>query len=213
MAWIFLDESGDLGFNFKKSKTSDYFVISLLFVKDKPLVERIVKRIFQGFTKKEVRSHSGILHCYKERASTRRKLLKKLSEKDISIINIYLNKHKVYTDLQEKHHLLYNYVTNILLNRLYTKKLIPLSENITLVASRRETNKFLNENFKSYLENQIISKHKLKLEVKICTPKEEKCLQIVDFVSWSTYRKYEHKDSSYWKIISGKVVEENALFG
>ena len=208
----FLDESGDLGFNFKKKNTSKYFVISLLFVKDKSSADKIVKKIFQGFTKKEVKSHGGILHCYKEKTSTRKKLLSKLAEKDISILNIYLDKHKVFTGLQERNHLLYNYVTNILLDRLYTKKLVPLNEKIILIASRRETNKFLNENFKTYLENQMINKRKLKFEVEIKTPKEEKCLQLVDFVSWSTYRKHEHKDSSYWEIISTKIVEENGLF-
>lgn len=212
MSWIFLDESGDLGFNFRKKHTSNYFVISFLFVKDKSPVEKIVKKIFQGFTKKEVKSHSGTLHCYKEKTSTRKKLLTKLVEKDISILNIYLNKHKVFTGLQEKNHTLYNYVTNILLDRLYTKKLVPLSEKIILVASRRETNKFLNENFKTYLESQMINQRKLRFEVEIKTPKEEKCLQIVDFVSWSTYRKYEHKDPNYWEIISTKIVEENGLF-
>lgn len=212
MSWIFLDESGDLGFNFKKKNTSKYFVISLLIVKDKPSVDKVVKKIFQGFSKKEIKSHSGTLHCYKEKTSTRKKLLTKLAEKDISIINIYLNKKKVFTGLQENNHILYNYVTNILLDRLYTKKLVPLSELIVLVASRRETNKFLNENFKEYLKSQMFNRRKLRFEVEIKTPKEEKCLQIVDFVSWSTYRKYEHKDSIYWKIISPKIIEENGLF-
>lgn len=212
MSWIFLDESGDLGFDFKKKNTSKYFVISLLFITNKSPVDKIVKKIFQGFSKKEVKSHNGTLHCYKEKTSTRRKLLTLLSGKDISILNIYLNKLKVFTGLQEKNHLLYNYVTNILLDRLYTKKLVPLTEKIILVASRRETNKFLNENFKSYLKNQMINQRKLHFEVEIKTPKEEKCLQIVDFVSWTTYRKYEHKDPSYWKIISKKIIEENALF-
>lgn len=212
MSWIFLDESGDLGFNFKNCKTSNYFVISFLILSDKNPVEKIVKKIFQGFSKKEIKTHNGVLHCYKEKISTRKKLLNKLVEKEISIINIYLNKHRVYTNLQENNHVLYNYVTNILLDRLYTKKLIPLNSNITLIASRRETNKFLNENFKSYLENQMITNKKVRFSVDIKTPKEEKCLQIVDFVSWSTYRKYEHKDDSYWKIIHSKIIEENGLF-
>lgn len=33
--YIFLDESGDLGFDFAKAKTSRYFVISLLVCQDK----------------------------------------------------------------------------------------------------------------------------------------------------------------------------------
>ena len=35
MAYIFMDESGDLGFNFKKAKTSKNFIITFLFVAEK----------------------------------------------------------------------------------------------------------------------------------------------------------------------------------
>lgn len=52
MAYIFMDESGDLGFNFKKKKTSQYFVVTFIFTKDKGPLEKIVKKIFKGFTKK-----------------------------------------------------------------------------------------------------------------------------------------------------------------
>ena len=63
-------------------------------------------------------------------------------------MTIYLNKLKVYTRLQDEKQILYNYVTNILLDRIITKKLVDKTKRIHLIASRRETNKFLNENFK-----------------------------------------------------------------
>jgi hypothetical protein len=50
------------------------------------------------------------------------------------------------------------------------------------------------------------------IEVKINTPIEEKCLQIADFLSWGIYRKYEHKDESYYNLFKKAIVEENALF-
>jgi hypothetical protein len=56
MAYIFMDESGDLGFDFSKKKTSKFFIISFLFIDDetqKKQIEKIVKTVFAGFTKKE----------------------------------------------------------------------------------------------------------------------------------------------------------------
>ena len=145
MAYIFLDESGDLGFNFKKLKTTKFFVATFLFVKNKSVLEKIVKKVFKSFSKNEVRSHNGVLHAYKESPKTRQKVLNLFHEKKgADIITIYLNKTKVYTKLQNEKHLLYNYVTNILLDRVFTKKLIPIDEKVFLIASRRETNKFLN---------------------------------------------------------------------
>lgn len=213
MAYIFLDESGDLGFNFKKKKTSKYFVVTFLFVKEKIPLERIVKKIFKGFSKIEVKNHNGALHAYKETPRTRQKLLNLFREKNMSnVLVIYLNKKKVYTKLQDEKQVLYNYVTNILLDRVCTKKLIPIDEKILLVASRRETNKFLNQNFTSYLKNQVKNNHKINIDVEIKSPTQEKALQVVDMLSWSIFRKYEHGDESYYNLIKPDIVEENSLF-
>lgn len=132
MPFIFMDESGDLGFDFLKSGTSKYFLIT--------------------------------------------------------------------------------YVTNILLDRIFIKKLIPLHSTIELIASKRETNKFLNANFRDYIENQATDNHSINLKVEIRTPAEEKSLQAVDFVSWAIFRKYEYGDEDYYNTIKGSIVEENPLF-
>lgn len=212
MAYIFLDESGDLGFNFKKKKTSKFFVITLLFCTNKNPLEKIVKKIFHRFSKKELKNHPNVLHAYKETPKTRKAVLEFLATKDISIITIYLNKKKVYTRLQDEKHVLYNYVANILMDRVYVKKLVPPNMPIELIASRRETNRFLNDNFKNYLKAQIQNNHRLNIKIEIKSTHQEKSLQIVDMACWAIFRKYEHGDESYYNIIQQKIVEENPLF-
>ncbi|TSC90106.1 MAG: hypothetical protein G01um10145_210 [Microgenomates group bacterium Gr01-1014_5] len=211
MAFIFLDESGDLGFNSKK-KNSKYFIVTILSAPTKTPIEKVVKQVHATLRKKVKRVSGGTLHAYKERPTTRSRLLKLLRNKDCSIMYIYLNKAKVYSHLREEKHILYNYVTNILLDRIMTKRLVNSTENISVVAAKRETNKFLNENFREYLERQISSRHKAKIKVNIATPSQEKSLQAVDFVSWSIFRKYEWEDDFYYNLIKSKIVEENALF-
>ena len=125
---------------------------------------------------------------------------------------ICLNKSRVHTKLQNEKHVLYNYVANILIDRILTKRLIDPEGKIILIASKRETNKFLNLNFKNYLQNQVKNRHRLNLDIEIKTPAQEKTLQAVDFVSWSIFRKYEHGDPSYYHLIKDLVVEENNLF-
>lgn len=210
MAYIFLDESGDLGFDFKKRGTTQFFVITCLFVEEKRPIEKIIKKVHSGLKKKVIK-RIGALHAYKEKPITRRRVLRGLVEKDCKVMTIYLNKSKVYTKLQDEKQILYNFVANILLDRIYTKKIIPV-KNINLIASRRETNKFLNVNFKKYLESKVIENHKAKFSIEIKTPSEEKALQAVDFVSWAIFRKYEKKDDSYYNIIKNNIFEESPLF-
>jgi hypothetical protein len=143
---------------------------------------------------------------------TRQRLLKLLNESEVSILVVVLDKAKVYSKLQNEKVVLYNYITNILLSRLFTKRPVSLTGKIILVASQRETNNFLNENFKQYISNQAKENHRLNIEVEIKTPAAEKALQITDFACWAIYRKYEFGDDSYYNIIISKIIEESPLY-
>ncbi|MFA5829505.1 MAG: DUF3800 domain-containing protein [Candidatus Gracilibacteria bacterium] len=207
MAYIFLDESGDLGFGKKSSK---FFVITFLFVENKRVIEKVVSKTHAEL-KKIHRTKSGILHCFHEKPITRQRLLARIAQKNCMIMTIYLEKEKVYTKLPDEKIVLYNYVANILLDRIFSKKLHG-DHKVILIASRKETNKFLNENFKNYLSSQIKNNHQIDLQIEIKTPHDEKALQAVDFISWSIYRKYEYKDHNYYDLFKEKIVEENPLY-
>jgi arsenate reductase-like glutaredoxin family protein len=211
MSFIYLDESGDLGFN-PKRKNSKYFVITILATVSCKPIEKVVKKVHATLKKKGKRLSGGILHCYKEKPVTRKRLLRLLSQRDCSIISIYLNKSKVYTKLQDEKQVLYNYVTNILLDRIMSKRLINMKSDIKLIAAKRETNRFLNENVKDYLKGQVKGKHGLRIKIEIKTPAEEKALQAVDFVSWAIFRNYERGDNSYYNLIKERIVGESPLF-
>ena len=141
------------------------------------------------------KKHSGTFHCYKEQPIVRSRLLSLLKKKkDVSVMIIRLNKSNVWTDLRKEKSILYNYVVNILLNRIFSKKLISIQDKLVFIQSQRETNKLLN------------------LVVEIKKTSEEKALQIVDFVSWSVFRKYEHNDDTYYNIIKDLIKENTSLY-
>lgn len=212
MAYIFLDESGDLGFNFNKHGTSDFFIVTFLFLDgSKKLLEKIVKKTHAELSKK-IKRRIGVLHATNEKPITRRRLLKRLANIDCHIMCIYLNKKEVFTKLRDEKDVLYNYVTNILLNRIYIKQVIQINKEIELIASRRETNKFLNENFKIYLSQQVGNNSNKNMRISIKTPSEEKSLQAVDFVSWAIFRKYEMGDEHYYNFFKTRIIEENPLY-
>jgi len=66
MAYIFLDESGDLGFNFNKRKTSKFFVITFLATENKKIIEKIVKKTHSEL-KKKYKRRFGVLHASKDK--------------------------------------------------------------------------------------------------------------------------------------------------
>lgn len=209
MAYILLDESGDLGFSFDRGSTK-FFVVTLIFTEQKKKLQRIAKKIFRSLRKKDKKR--GSLHAYHEDPATRQRLLRELQETDCKVFVIILNKQRVYTKLKDQKAVLYNFVTNILLDRLFTKKPFNMPEEVTLLASKRETNVFINENFKSYLATQVSGNHKIKIAVDIARHDQDGSLQVTDFVSWAIFRKVEHGDDSYYNMIKHLIVEESPLF-
>jgi hypothetical protein len=89
------------------------------------------------------------------------------------------------------------------------RELLNSKDKTHIIASRRETSKYLNENFCNYIKKQTKSNHGVYLEVEIAFPTVEKCLLIVDFISWAVFRKIEHGDDSYYNIIKSKIIEIN----
>jgi len=207
-----MDESGDLGFDYSKKRTTKFFLVTFIFSKSKRPVEKVIKNIFRNLTSRQRKRRKGIIHCTKEDSVIRQRIFNQIRDTDIKIISIILNKKKVYIKLKDEKQVLYNYITNILLDRLFTKGLIPINIPVHLIASKRETNKFFNQNFKSYLERQVNKSHNVRLNVDIKTPHEEKGLQVADCISWAIFRKYEFKDRTYYDLVKKVIVEENMLF-
>ncbi|MDO8529471.1 MAG: DUF3800 domain-containing protein [bacterium] len=208
MAYIFLDESGDLGF---KSTSSKWFIFTIVLTNDHRKIEKVIKKIRKGL-KKEYKKVSE-LHAYHSQPIVKKKMLKMLAElEDFKILCIILNKKKVYIDFQKQKNYLYNYTANILLDRLHNKKVINVNEPIELYIDQKDTNKFIRDNFEKYLKGNFIKRGNNKVNIKIKPSHTEKCLQAVDFVSWAIFRKYEKNDYEYYEIIKNSIIGENILF-
>jgi hypothetical protein len=208
MLKIFFDESGDLGFSDGSSK---WFTVAIVLTLKHRKVEKCIKKVHKGLRKKYKKV--SVLHAYNEQPITRKRILQGLNElDDIQILSVILNKEKVHTGLREQKQILYNYVTNILLDRLNNSNVLNNQRSIEICFHQRETNKVLNVNFLNYLNNGTQNWQQENVQIKIKKSHDEKCLQAVDFVSWAIFRKYEQNDYDYYNIIKEKIISENFLF-
>ena len=64
MTVLMSDESGDLGFDFSKRKTSQFFIVSFLIVEDKKSIANSVKRVFRSLGKARMKRSNGVLHAH-----------------------------------------------------------------------------------------------------------------------------------------------------
>ena len=204
-----MDESGDLGFG--GMRNSKNFLITFFFCQNTRPFEKFVRKTFLSMPSSKIERHCGVLHACHEHPKTKMKLFSLLQEKEgFSVMVIRLNKAKVYTNLQNEKNVLYNYVTNILLDRIITKKYCNSKEPIHFIASQKDTNKYLNNVFAEYIASKAKDRVILNLDVK--SSASHKCLQIADFISWGIFQKYEHGDDTYYEMLKKFIVEDYMLF-
>lgn len=125
--FVYIDESGDMGF---RDSSSKYFVITVLKTKDEKGVRRCIKKIRQRKLKKKLKQVPE-LKANNSTPYIRKKLLKDLKRLDIDIYCLILPKEKVYKKLREVKFKLYNYVVGMILPGA-----IAFNRNITLVVDR-----------------------------------------------------------------------------
>jgi len=207
MKYILMDESGDLGTNLDLSGTSRHFIITFLITENKRVLDKIVKKVYTGLSKTAIKHRkSGVLHAYYEDDITIKRMLSLLAKTNTKIITIRLDKRKMYFHMEKT--ALYNHITNTLLNKCLEIKLFSPDEAITFIPSKVYTNVKLNNNFLYSIKND----NNLIVETDVKPPYTEKGLQVVDFVSWSLYQKYEREISSYSDIIADIIVGEYELY-
>jgi hypothetical protein len=206
MRYIFLDESGELGF---KSTSSKYFVITLLSCDEGEVYQlrKIIKKIRQKIIKKKIKRYPEI----KGNNSTdkiREDVLKRFLGTNSEIFVIILEKSKVYEYLKSKKDKLYNYISNLIINECSLD-----SSYISLVVDKSKTNRSLREDFDNYIRKNITQKNNnCHLKIKHENSQKEGCLQVLDFVSWAIFRNYEFKDSRFFDIIKDKIVIKKEVF-
>jgi hypothetical protein len=208
MTHIFIDESGDLGFS---DGSSRYFVFTAALCDDYRELERIIKKARKSLSKKNKKVRE--LHAYHADSQTRKRVLQGImSVTGMKVVCILLDKEKIGLPPQYQKNDLYNHAVKTLLDRLILSALISPYESLRIIIDRKDTNKHLRENFEQSILDALRKKHQGVIAVHLRTSHEEKSLQVVDFISWALFRKYERNDFYYHEIIKGLLIEEYLLF-
>lgn len=207
---IYLDESGDLGFDYKCNSPSQKFVITLLVCNNKGAVDsfkRAVRKTLKNKLnhRKQNKRRVEELHATKVNLPIKQYFYKQIRNPDWGIYTVVLNKKRVYEYLTTKpgRKKLYNYLANFLLQKIDLGIANPA---VTLVVDRCK-NKAEIADFNQYLGNQLEARLPLNIPLYIHheDSRANKGLQAVDLFCWGIYRKYEHGDLAWYKAYGSKI--------
>ncbi len=208
--YIFLDESGDLGFDFSKPKTTRKFVITLLVCFDGASRKDFAKSVRRTLKNKLNHGKKGSRKVteLKGTATTiaiKEYFLRNVIKDNWGIYTLILNKARVEDRLRTKagKKKLYNFLSRVLLERL---DLGNAQRNVELVVDRSKNKEEIRD-FNQYLANQLEAALPLNtmLYISHLTSEESPGLQATDLFCWGVFRKYESGDTGWYEKFSSKV--------
>lgn len=211
--FIYLDESGDLGFAFDKPGVSKYFVITLLISKNRLLVKRLEKGVERTIKNKIRKGKKGKIRVLelkgaKTSLAVKKYFYKQISELGFEIYAVILNKRRVYEPLRKRKPKLYNFIAKFILEKC---KFSEAKCGIEIVIDKSKGPSEQGD-FNRYLtyELQVLIPSNIPLRIYHNPSHENKSLQAVDMFCWGIARKWEtnHEDQDWYNYFRDKIKME-----
>lgn len=204
--YVYLDESGDLGFGPRGTR---YFTIAFVIVKDPVHYRRCVKT---------VKMKHNIPRQVELKGNTAREfikedLLRAFLKLDMEIHAITVKKENVEVKLRKDTNILYNYMVGLsLVERILqepagTKVVINVDRRIVSITSGFKFNEYLR--YKIWYERE---RRDIDLEINHLDSHEAHVIQGADVVCNSVFRKYNSNHYALFNVIRGKVKTDRRLF-
>ncbi len=211
---IYLDESGDLGFDFNKRKTSKKFVITLLVCDDKVAADMFRKAVRRTLKNKLQRKNSSRSKSIAELKGAKTSLaVKKYFYRNVTsgewkIYTVILNKQRVNDNLKLSgtKKKLYNFLARFILEKIDLRHASPA---VTLVTDRCKDQEEIRD-FNQYVANQLEALLPLNVPLNIYHEfsHENTGLQAVDLFCWGIFRKYEIRDTEWYDVYRNALAFE-----
>ncbi len=207
---IYLDESGDLGFEFNDRSPSSHFIITLLAC-DSPESVKAIKKSVEKTIKNKIYAKSHNVHEFKgtrSSLSTKAYFFKNAAKNNSwKIYSIILDKKMLLRKLTapiDKHR-----IYNVLANHLLKQVNFSGVSTINLVVDRSKDRDGIIE-FDDMLRVTMDTILPLTVPFNISHVRSHESygIQAVDLFCWGIYRKYVHCDEEWYDIFQYKIVYE-----
>lgn len=198
MLYVYVDESGDLGFT---EKSSRYYVIATAEVHNPLIADRIIKRVRKKLKKKEKNIPEFKFSGSSEKI--RNLIFKEILDTEMKFSTIVLEKKMVYDYLRNKKQVLHNYLTGFLVESLSYYE----DENdFRIIVDKFIMQKERRDEFDNYLRLRMSNRSRTKnLEVFHENSEQHAGLQIADFIAGAVFQKYERQIEKYYNVIRPKI--------
>ena len=210
MLYLYLDESGDLGFDFVEGKPSKFFVVTILAIHGTDQHRQLLKWLKTSMRRKSSKNSSyfefkGSLTPLKVKGY----FYQKISKLDFAIYSVILDKKKSFQRMWYDKERIYSFIADSVLKNVLIEKNI---SRIEFVIDKSKSKQNIKK-FDSYILSQMKGRvhPKVPLTIKHVNSLESQGIQVVDLFSWGIFRKYEREDTEWYNYFKEKIKLEALL--
>lgn len=216
--YIFVDEAGDMDFSEKGSR---HYMFNFL-IKRRPfsLHEYIASYRYslleRNLNPLNERLDIERFHACEDNKYIKEELFNIISTFDANLVKAYsyiLEKPKVDPNKRQEKDKFYidnlSYAIEKLLDELnINKNFIIITDRLPIEKNKNKQVGALKKGIKEYLSSKSL---KLRYDIFHHSSASSANLQIIDYISWAIFRKYEHKDSSYYKKVDKYLIKVDVV--
>lgn len=200
---LYLDESGDLGFDFFGRKPSKFFTVAILAVEgiheNRKIINAVKKTLRRKFkVKAPIELKGG-----RTRIGIKRYFYEQVKPLQFSVYALSLNKRRVYDELAANKDRLYNFIARKVLDQIP----IEVARSRIQFFIDRSKSKAEVQEFNQYIERQLSGRvdPRIPLHIDHVSSSSNPGLQAIDLFAWGIRRKYEQNDLVWYEVFKEKV--------
>jgi len=209
--YLYLDESGDLGFDFVNKKPSNFFTVTILALMGSAANRSLINSV-KNTIKRKLNKKSDMMELKGSKTSlgVLKYFYSQCKGIEFDIYSLTLNKKRLYAHLTKDKERVYNYVVRLAMDK------IPLEaahSRIYLVVDKSKARPEIAE-FNSYIMRELKGRIDPKIPVDIYhyLSHESLGLQAVDIFCWGIFRKYEKRDMEWFNVFWKEKVRYDSVY-
>lgn len=206
MWYLYLDESGDLGFDFVNKKPSKFFTVTILALSSFDANRKIIKAVRKTLARKlnAKNKRKRIVQELKGTETTldiKKYFFGQVRDVKFGLYSLTLNKKRLFERLTKDKERVYNYVARLVIDKIPFEKANGI--RIELILDKCKGKPEIEE-FNSYIRNQLKARIEPNTPLDIYHWESHKNfgLQACDLFCWGFFQKYERKKLEWYEVFS-----------
>lgn len=210
--YVFVDESGDLGFS---PQSSPFFTLgyAIMLNQNSSIIENKTRRLRKNMNRSKKITGMQEFKFSNDSDKTRVRFLKKINKFDLKLGAVVVSKDSVKKELKTDKTLLYNYIAvHEIIDTIISFYLKPHSPYNTITYVIDKSTSVSEDDFNEYCEGKIKKLAKprnfmsdIKTSIKHLDSKSDSRLQVADYVAGSVSTKFTRGKSKYYDMIKNKI--------